>query len=156
MDIAVVWDSRQLRADWQVVAGDLARDEGGLRSAIALSLFTDRLAREDDALPDGAGTDRRGWWGDMPASPDAEPDPIGSRLWLLARSKRTEETRRRAEQCATEALAWILRDGVASAVDVAAEWGGERLDQLRLTVTLRRGAQGDVTFDFAWAAEGIA
>jgi phage gp46-like protein len=154
MDVAVVWDSRLLRADWQVVAGDLARDDG-LRSAIAISLFTDRLAREDDALPDG-GTDRRGWWGDLPASPDAEPDPIGSRLWLLARSKRTEETRRRAEQYATEALAWTLRDGVASAVDVAAEWGGERLDQLRLTVTLRRGAQGDVTFDYLWRAEGIA
>lgn len=103
--------------------GGLALD-GTLRSAILVSLFTDRRAGPDDELPDG-GSDRRGFWGDL-VPPDQLPEgtrrPLGSRLWLLAREKQTEETRRRAEAYAAEALRWLIDDGIAAEVTVAGEW----------------------------------
>ena len=36
--------------DWAIAEGDLA-DDGGLYTAVTISLFTDRLANPDDALP---------------------------------------------------------------------------------------------------------
>lgn len=153
MDIALeLAGDGSLVADWAVAGGDIRQDQG-LRTAVAISLLTDRTAAPDDDLPDGTG-DRRGWWGDMPL-PGAAPDPIGSRLWLLARAKRTAETLTRAEGYAAEALAWLVEDGVAAAVDVAASWGGAAGDQLRLVVTIRRrdgSGQPDARFDFAWEA----
>lgn len=136
-------------------AGDLLREDG-LRTAVALSLFTDATARPDDPLPDGAGGDRRGWWGDLPLADGQAEDPIGSRLWLLAREKRTEETRLRAERYAREALEWMVRDGVAARVDVAAAWGGDRGEFLLLRVAVLRDADGRRAlerFDFPWSVE---
>jgi phage gp46-like protein len=152
-DIALAWDPAALAFDWALAGPDLLLEEG-LRSAVAISLFSDALARPDDAIPDGTG-DRRGWWGDLPRDGQA-PDPIGSLLWLLAREKRTEQTRRRAEDYARAALAWMLADGLAVAVDVSAAWGGAMGDQLRLVVTIRREAEGRIAsevFEMFWSVE---
>lgn len=136
------------RADWSMAGGDLAADTG-LRSRVAVSLLTDAVAAADDELPDASG-DRRGWWGDITAGDDDAP-PIGSRLWLLARQKRTETVRLRAESYAVDALAWATARGVADSVAASAEFAGERQDQLRLTVTLSRGAEPDERFDALWS-----
>jgi phage gp46-like protein len=152
-DIALIWDPARAAADVAVAQGDLVREDG-LRTAVLISLFTDALARPDDVIPDG-GDDRRGWWGDTPVD-GAEPDPIGSRLWLLVREKRTEETRRRAETYASDALAWLVTDGVAAAVDAVATWGGDRGDQLRLVVTIDRQRGGRASreeFAVQWNTE---
>jgi phage gp46-like protein len=152
-DIALVWDPLLARADIAVAKGDLVAD-AGLRTAVLISLFTDALARPDDDIPDGTD-DRRGWWGDTPIEGEAA-DPIGSRLWLLVRAKRTEETRRRAEAYARDALAWMVADGVAAAVDASAIWAGDRGDQLRLTVVVERRVAGRTAreeFTLQWNAE---
>ncbi len=112
-------------------AFDLAIDgyelatESGLKSAVIVSLFTDRRAEADDAIPDGT-TDRRGWWAEA---------SLGSRLWLLAREKETADVLLRAEEYAREALAWLVEDGVAAAVEISAEW--VRRGVLGLTVAIR-------------------
>lgn len=112
-------------------AFDLAIDgyglatESGLRSAVILSLFTDRVASTDDTIPDGT-TDRRGFW--------AEPE-LGSRLWLLAREKQAADVLLRAEEYAREALAWLVEDGVAAAIEISAEWA--RRGVLGITVTIQ-------------------
>ncbi len=115
-------------------------EDGSIRTAVLLSLFTDRRAAPDDELPEGAAGDRRGWWGDaLPAAgPDgapAERDRIGSRLWLLARAKQTRETLNRAVTYARESLQWLVDDGHAAAVDVSATWAATGV--LVLTVTIR-------------------
>ena len=125
MDIALVWNPATFQADWEIdpSAGDLLADDG-LKSAVIISLFTDRLAAPDDVLPDG-GTDRRGWWGDLPADGSAlteGSDLIGSKLWLLARAKATPETALLAQSYCLEALDWMLTDGVAATVTVDAQW----------------------------------
>lgn len=144
-DVALIWDADAVAADMLLEGGDLAT-EAGLRTAVIISLFTDRRARPDDPLPE-AGADRRGWWGDVAArEPD---DEIGSRLWLLSREKQTAEVVARAREYALEALGWMLRDRVASAVEVLAEV--TRPGVLGLSVIITRPVgPGRERFDFVW------
>jgi phage gp46-like protein len=86
-----------------------------LETAVYLSLFLDAPAREGDEVP--AGATRRGFWADVYSE---DGDAAGSRLWLLDRGKATTENALRAEEYAKEALAWMVRDGVASSVSVSA------------------------------------
>ena len=111
--------------------------EAGLDTAILISLFTDARVREDE-LPPGH-TWRRGWWGD---GVEDEPDITGSKLWVLRREKATQEVLVRARGYIREALAWMLRDGVAVAVNV-----GHQLLQAGRYADIRvdRGARPDAT-----------
>lgn len=104
---------------------DLAT-ESGLRSAVIVSLYTERRAQADDVLPD-LTSDRRGHW--------ADPE-LGSRLWLLDRSKETDDVLTRAREYAEEALAWLLKDGVVRAVNVTAEFVRSGVLALTVTTTL--------------------
>jgi phage gp46-like protein len=112
--IALAWNNALGAADLALNAtGALASDDA-LQTAVVLSLFLDARARPDD----GAEGHRRGWVGDA-FTPE---DRVGSRLWLLKREKHTEETRRRAEDYANEALAWLVDAGLATSVSVTAAW----------------------------------
>lgn len=141
-DIALRLDSVD-QFDLAMDGVDLATDEG-LGTAIVVSLFTDARADEGE-LPDGH-TDRRGWWGDV-----ADPqDPIGSKLWTLAREKSINAVVVRAEEYAYQALQWLLEDRVVSDIDVTAELLDR--DRLAIEVSLARRAGGDVArrFEYNW------
>lgn len=105
--------------DLKISNGDFASDDG-LETAVSLSLFTDRRAT-DDELPFGE-ISKRGWWGDQFL--DVPGDKIGSKLWFLSRSKRTQETLRRTEDYCREALQWLIEDGVAKTITVTAIFEG--------------------------------
>jgi len=75
-----------------------------LNNAITISLFTDARASDDDELPDG-GTDKRGYWGDMDLDAD---ESLGSKLWLLNRSKITQSTLNTMHDYIKEALQWLI------------------------------------------------
>jgi phage gp46-like protein len=149
-DIALVWNATLGEADMQVVGGDLLTDSG-LQTAMIISLFTDAQARPGDVIPDGS-TDVRGWWGDMPSDParqdtTARPDRIGSRLWLLDRGLQVPETLVRAEAYAREALQWMLDDGVAGSLAIAASFPQPGWIQLAITI----GQQGSLSkFTLPW------
>lgn len=113
------------------VSDDLAR-------AVVNSLFCWRRAEPDDDLP---GKSRFGWWADTYAD-----DRFGSRLWLLSRSKMTDDVAGRAESYAREALQWLLDDGVASEVDVTVERDGT--DQLNLAVVITKPDQSKLSARF--------
>lgn len=129
-------------ADWLQDGAGLATDDG-LETAVVLSLFTDRRANPEDVLPDPDGG-RRGWFGD--SFPAVDGDRIGSRLWLLHRERQTDAVLERARGYAAEALAWLKEDGVASAVDVAAEY--PRRGVLALEVRIARAEDGPVRYRF--------
>lgn len=113
--IAIVHDT--VHGEGDVVYEDGVLLEGkDLETAVYLSLFLDAAARPGDDVP--AGSLRRGFWADSYAD---DGDVVGSRLWLLDREKATNANARRAEYFAREALTWMTRDGVASAVNVSAE-----------------------------------
>jgi phage gp46-like protein len=103
--------------------GDCSYEDDGrivegqdLKTNVFCSLFWDAPARDDDDVPDHAT--RRGFWADA-HSP--ERDITGSRLWLLSRSKVTAASIVDAKIYADEALAWLVRDGIARSVLVTAE-----------------------------------
>lgn len=111
-DISTLWNTT--RGDWTLAGADLASGNDVI-TGVLISLFTDRVAGVDDVIPDGTA-DPRGWWG------DDETHPVGSRLWLIDRAKKTQATLGLAQSYIQEALQWLIDDGVCSRVDVYVEW----------------------------------
>jgi phage gp46-like protein len=138
-DIATIWSPQALRGDYALAGASLASEQD-LATAVLISIFTDRVANGDDTIPDNTA-DRRGWWADL-----GEDVPIGSRLWLLSRSKETAAVLAAAHDYIVEALQWLLDDGVAAAVDVVTEWTRPGMLGAQVTVTRGDGA----TFAWAW------
>lgn len=149
-DIAITWDPVHFRGDWSVTPGDLGVDPGGLRSAVLLSLFTDRVASPDFEYPPGEPPDRHGWWGDT-----YEPSPVGSRLWQLRRAKKDDSLallNKAADYC-REATQWLVDDGVVDSIDVQAAWLTSQT--LALIVTVQKPLDVKPTeFSFEWAWQG--
>ena len=78
---------------------------------------------------------------------NVDNDQIGSKLWLLAREKTTADVARRADQYAREALAWMVADGVARAVDIVADFPMPGALGISVTITL----PDDATREFQFA-----
>ena len=88
--------------------------EQGLATAVYISLFTET-----------------GWWGNALAVPEEQ---IGSDLPALEAKPLTNRTRLDAEEAARKALEWMVEQGVAKSVTVAASIIG--INALGLVVTL--------------------
>ena len=131
--------------DLQIKNDDL-EGEDGLRTAVTISLFTDARADADEADPI---TDLRGWWGDMLLTNDV----TGSKLWLLDREKQVPETLTKAQQWASDALQWLIEDGVAESIDVTASFPTSGALSLIVSLTRPNGKKLVYTFDNAWNAE---
>jgi len=158
-DLKISWDTNLLFGDLIQDADYELETDQGLATAVLMSLFTDRRARKDDLLPDPEGNDRRGWWGDKTGEYREAGDQIGSRLWLLERSKTTSETITQAESYATEALQWLIDDGIAVKVDVTAVrqmgsrgTGGDPWLVLDVLIRKTDGSQASYKFDLQWGA----
>lgn len=152
MDVRILFDAERMSGDLTLDGlGGLATD-AGLETAVIVSLFTDRRARPDD-VPPGAADDRRGWWGDaLPAAEVPQDDRIGSRLWLLSREKIVPETIRRARDYCREALAWMIEDGLATAVDVDCSVDANRL-VAAITVTRPDGGAVSLRHAILWQGQ---
>ncbi|WP_424140251.1 phage GP46 family protein [Roseomonas chloroacetimidivorans] len=148
MDIVIEWDKALGRGDWKIADGSLAID-GGLKSAVLVSLFTDRRAAPDFVPTDGT-TDRRGWWADT-----YEGEQIGSRLWQYERAKKFGRTTLLAEvkKTCAEALQWLLDDGVAASLTVNTGWLNATTIAVAISITQPNGNL--TTFNLAWAWDGI-
>jgi len=147
-DIYMEFDTVSLDGDLVIENGDLKREEG-LSTAVMISLFTD--ARADDSDPYD-NNDRKGWWGDLVSEVDG--DNIGSKLYLLDRSKITDETTVNAKQYIIDALQWMIEDEVAESVEVDT-WifgskGNERLGT-KIQIFKKEGNDEVFTFDDLWS-----
>jgi phage gp46-like protein len=148
MDIALTFDPNTLVGDLAIAGGGLVMD-GGLTTAVMMSLFTDRRADADDPIdPLTDDGDRRGWPGDLLNEPG---DRIGSRIWLLRRAKLTEETRALLELYAAEALQWLVDDGVADTVVCTATI--VQPEAISLVNQVMRGGKPLGRWDFVWNAQ---
>jgi phage gp46-like protein len=116
-DLRIVFNGLEMHGDMAIVPPGMAEDDG-LETAVIISLFTDARAPDDAVLPDGS-QDRRGWWGD--AYGDDPTDSTGSLIWLLTRSKQLQSVVTEVRDFSKAALAWLVTDGVARAVEVEAE-----------------------------------
>jgi phage gp46-like protein len=114
-DIRITNDNYTQEADFQQNNGDLLIDEG-LETAVQMSLFTRRRASLDEV---DDVDDRGGWWADQIST--FENDEIGSKLWLLSRSKNTPQNVKKAREYAYESLEWLIEDKIVQKIEVEAE-----------------------------------
>jgi phage gp46-like protein len=137
-------------ATWDENFGGYSADVqsgGDLETAILVSLFTDRLANEDDKIPDGTN-DPRGWVGDLDQTVS-----IGSRLWILDRSKLTNATAITAKGMAADALQWLIDDGVVAKFDIKTEVIFP--NRLNMQVVAFRQDGSRVALDFTHVWKGL-
>lgn len=134
--------------DLSIASNDLVTEDT-LRTAVLISIFSDaRVSLEE--LPEGEPT-RRGFWGDALE----ENDTFGSKLWLLAREKKTQDVLDRARQYVTQALSWMVDDGIAREVQVETAWTPEGF--LGISGKVHRPNAETFPFNTAWDAElGVA
>ena len=148
-DITTVWVPERGRGDWVLNGADL-QSGGDLVTAVLISLFTDRVANDDDVVADG-GADPRGWWGDAGAR-----YPIGSRLWLLEREKQTDETKARAKDYIAEALQWLIDDGVVASFVIDTAWIAPGRLGAQVIANRRDGSAIAMNFASVWSIwEGV-
>ena len=151
-DLKLKWDNDIGEADLNFIDNDFEMD-GGLGTAVFISLFTDQRASSDDALDDPE--DRRGWWGDLTS--EILNDRIGSKLWLLMRSKTTTDVLVLAKQYAEDCLQWMIADGVCA--DVKCDVGkfqkenGDYILGIRVQIIKNDGTNITYTFDDLWNAQ---
>lgn len=146
-DIQTIWRADTLRGDW-LQSGPALATAGDVVTAVLISLFTDRVANVDDAIPDGM-KDPRGWWAD-----DAV-NKIGSRLWLLSREKQLDSVPKRAQDYCAEAVQWMLDDGVVARFDISASWVRTGLLGVQLVAHKADGTAATVKFSAAWNLAGV-
>lgn len=102
-DILLDWDNHEGCA-----VSDLT-DTAGLRSAIAISLFSDRRA---GGIPT---QDDRGWWGESYLEPGTV---FGSLLWTRDRAKLGPDLAAEIKSDCMAALAWLTETGTAARLTV--------------------------------------
>ena len=124
------------------------RCEDTLATAIIISLFTDARAGDDDS-PYGS-TERRGWLGEhyLQAGAADPADGWGNKLWLFYISRCADSILDLAQFTAQESLQWLLRDGIASRVQVIAQWVG---DVLAVRPVIWQADDASPIYDVLWA-----
>ncbi len=147
MDVATIAIEGKPDFDWLMNGAQLAADDG-LKSAVIISLFTDRRAADGDVLPTD-DSDRRGWFGDDYSPVDG--DQIGSHLWLLSREKQRATTLERARAYAAAALSWLKEDGIARSIEVQASWVRPEVLQLEIQIARPNGTTARYRFENFWS-----
>lgn len=127
--------------DISLSGGELASD-GGLSSSVLLSLFLNRRANAEDRLPAGT-TDRGGWW---PEAFDDSGIIFGSRLWLLYNRSVTSDVLRDFQAYAEEALAWLIKAGIATRVSAVATRINLYTVSLQVEITQAKGGDWSQTW----------
>lgn len=146
-DIRIFWDTNNGIGDWSVTDTNGLESGNDLESAVFISLLTDRLCLPDDVIPDGT-QNRRGWHGDT-----GELFPIGSRLWLLDRSKIIQSTLVSARDYIIEAIQWLVSDGIVDTFDIICEWirqGNRRFLGAKIIAYKPRGDNQILQYQWAW------
>jgi phage gp46-like protein len=143
----------EVQIDWNLLSDGTLDSSQALATAIIVALGTDKLADVSDELPDPDDTDRRGWWGDYQAEDIWNGWPIGSRLWLLKRSKiegpgsPRGATTTRVIQYISEAIQPFIVQRIGSSFEVeATRVGKEQIDAL---VRIYRGPVVEIELRYA-------
>lgn len=147
------FDDASPSLDWWLRGDGALDDSDPIGTAMIVALMTDRRADPSDELPDPDDSDLRGWWGDTDAEAIHGGWPIGSRLWLLARTAirsrgyRKGATLSLVEQYAFEALYPFVDCGLGTQIVVKATRNG--LGRIDLEATLIRDGRRNVSLRFA-------
>lgn len=151
-DLGLFLDENGL-IDMGFVVGDIAGD-GGLETAVLISLFSDARATEDLIPAIDRDGDLRGYWGDVHGV--APGDATGSLLWTIRRAKQLTRTLAQAKEYAEKSLQWMVDDAVAASVTVTATY--PRLGWMMLEVFIYRPQSSNPVvfrYNYQWTAQII-
>jgi len=126
-------------ANIKISGYDLYRDPG-FETAVLISLFSNQRATLEDKLPNRTDT-RGGYWGD-----ELLELPLGSKLWLLGRSKIDNDTLTTSEQYIKDALKWMVTDGIADSIEATATRAN--VNQINWLVNIKKKTGDSVFFKF--------
>jgi len=110
-------------------------DGNKLQTAVLMSLFSYKRA----SIEETEGGPRYGYWADP---------KLGSKLWLLKRSKLLAETPAIAKRYIEESLQWLIDDGIAAKVIVQTELDMINISELNAQITIVKNNGEDVDFKF--------
>lgn len=132
-ELALVAAADGYGVDLKIEGNDIATSDGLFEAAL-ISIFTDCAVEKDQAIAGDFG----GWLGNELAETPGEN--VGSKLWLLAREKMTQATLTTMQSYVEESLAWMVLDGLLSAVKCTAEPNGN-VAMLDVIMTMPSGEQ---------------
>ena len=134
--------------DFSVDEFGAVASDAEIKTAVLISIFSDRRANEGDEVLDG---DYKGWWADT-----YNETKIGSRLWTLKRRKATPQVLRLAKEIIQECLQWLVDDGVVQEVIVQNEWSRVNLGRMNMYVEIIKpdSTKLDFKFEEKWGVEG--
>jgi len=137
--------------DFDAVVQDLVLTDD-IETSVTISVETIARAKTGDDIPDG--TDRkRGFWGDdFLEEPE---DTIGSRLWLLTRSKMTSDILSKVRTLFDECLSWMVLDGVATSARTQAALYSDEVIAIRTEIVKPDGTTETFPFFFNWQAQEL-
>jgi phage gp46-like protein len=138
--------------DWLQTQSGLLDETNELITAVIVALCTDAQAAPTDVLPDPNSTDLRGWWGDYQADIIWGGWPIGSKLWLMTRSKIVDQNARegatvaRLQAYINQAMQPFVTAKLCSKfVTTVTQINAQRIDA---TVTIYRGPKTAIALQF--------
>jgi len=143
-DIKLIFDAEEQYAEFVLADRDVERDSG-FETAVLLTLLTDKRAEAGDPLPDDSGY-KGGWWGDsLPVVPDYE---MGTKLWLLQRSKTLTEIPAIAKEYLADGFKWMVEDGIIKSVDITVERRRDLKDTLYITLSFMKPEGTTIFYKF--------
>ena len=147
-DLSFIYDKEKGFSDIGISGGDFLLGND-LETAICMSLFTDRRAKDEELAEIQTGIterqSRRGYWANAYRRFEQ-----GSGLWLLSRAKRQEIVRVRAESDALKSLEWLKREGIAQDVAVSASFVGASGLDIKVSVSKPSGEELNYKYQFVW------
>lgn len=130
IDLALTQDEDTKIFDLSLVNGDFKIIDS-FDTSLQVSLFADARA---DASEVPASERRRGWWGNQFIN--SLVSDLGSKLWLLEQSRRTQSVLNSAIDFARISLQWLVDEGHADDVEVSGVF--LNTSGIRLTITIFR------------------
>jgi len=133
--------------DIDTKTGDFLQDNF-LQTSMMISLFSNAPANTDELNRFNANqfnkTHNRGWFGSTYANVE-----YGSKLWLLERERRNQETLNLAQQYCEQSLQWIINEGISSKIDVECSWNA---DVLVINIEVHREFDENVVkrYSYVW------
>lgn len=120
-----------------------------LENGVLISVETIARAKPDDDLPQNNEI-RRGNWRDQYLE-----IPMGSRLWILSRSKMEPSILSRINQLFFECLEWMELDGVATRVLVTSEIYNDEIIFINARIQRPKNIEVDFPFYYNWEAQRL-
>jgi len=145
-DVSFLINPKTGIADIKIVDGDIYLGDE-LQTAVQLSLFTDaRALINPEPRTESVVSALRGWWADS-----QNIEPLGSLFWTFKREKQTQNVLNGVNEAFTNALQWLIDDGVASEINVETTWSTTIAMAISVQIIKPNTADTNFSWEFAWS-----